>query len=152
MAAGDRDVAGGWPARGAKSRTAAPDLDTAQVEVLSDEEHQIACLTVYAESDRELPVLGKIMEVWMIGLLLTAIPDRAGPALRALTQSPAAILDAEMGDCQKDNELIGSEIWRNHTEKVWFIKSTVCPGAGVLRPARDLAEQWAVRHWQSTHQ
>lgn len=88
----------------------------------------------------------------MIGQLLTAVIDLAGPALRALTRSPDAILYAEMGDCQKDNDLLGCELWRNHTEKVWFVKCTVCPGAGALRPDRNLAEQWALRHWQSTHQ
>ena len=88
----------------------------------------------------------------MIGQLLTAVIDLAGPVVRALTRSPGAVLSAEMGDCQKDNDVLGCEIWRNHTERVWFVKCTVCPGAGALRSSRLWAEQWAMHHWRSTHQ
>ena len=73
------------------------------------------------------------------------------PVLQVLTRNQVANLAAEMGNCHKDKDLLGSEIWRNHTELVWFVKCTRCPGAGALRPSRNFAEQWALSHWQSTH-
>ena len=87
----------------------------------------------------------------MTGHWLEAVFDLARPVFRALMRSPAAVLDAEMGDCQKDKDVLGCEVWRNHTERVWFVKCTVCPGAGALHPSRSLAEYWALSHWQSTH-
>lgn len=88
----------------------------------------------------------------MIGQWLESLISLAGPALRALTRDHAADLAVEMGDCHRDNDVLDCEVWRNHTELVWFVKCTRCPGAGALRPYRHLAEQWALYHWQSTHQ
>lgn len=87
----------------------------------------------------------------MTGQLLAAVIDLARPVILALTRNPAAVLAAEMGDCHKDKDLLGSEIWRNHTELVWFVKCTRCPGAGALSPTRKSAEEWILSHWRSTH-
>lgn len=82
---------------------------------------------------------------------LLSVIGMAKPVIQALGSLPVADLAAEMGDCHKDNVLLGSEIWRNHTERVWFVKCTRCPGASVLRPSRESSEQWVLSHWQSTH-
>ena len=87
----------------------------------------------------------------MIWQLLASVVDIARPAPQALTRNHVDDLAVEMGDCHKDKDLLTSELWRNHTELVWFVKCTRCPGAGALCPSRDSAEQWALFHWQSTH-
>lgn len=88
----------------------------------------------------------------MIWQLVESLIDLARPALQVLTRDHAADLAVEMGDCQKDKDVLGCEIWRNRTELVWFVKCTVCPGAGALCPSRITAEQWAMHHWQSVQE